>query len=417
MSGAVALTVPEPAYAQGFTLLGHSEQGGRPDAMQVQYHRDHLYVGHLFSGGFSVLDVHDPRQMPVRHFEPAPPGTWNIHLQAADDLLLVIHARDLWDEFRDESAYYGGSVGSRLAGAERNWSAGMAVYDIADPANPRRISFLPVDGVGVHRLWYTGGRWAYASVLPDGYTDYIFRVIDLADPVRPRWAGSWHLPGMHTAGGEVPGWDAVRWRYALHHAIIDGDTAYASWRDGGLTLLDVSDREAPRLIAHRNWSPPFGGGTHTALPLPRRELLVVADEAVADHLADGLKNVWMFDIREPANPMSIATFPQPDEADYGSKGGHFGPHNLHENRPGTFVSEYLVFATYQNAGVRAMDITDPYRPLEVGAFVPGDPTRMVDPRPARPPVIQTADVTVTDTGLVFVTDYNAGLYSLQYHGV
>jgi hypothetical protein len=30
------------------------------------------------------------------HFEPAPAGTWNIHLQAADDLLLVIHDRDLW---------------------------------------------------------------------------------------------------------------------------------------------------------------------------------------------------------------------------------------------------------------------------------------------------------------------------------
>ncbi|MET8565348.1 hypothetical protein ABZV75_34105 [Streptomyces flaveolus] len=411
------MAVAKPSYAKGFTVLGHSEQGGRPDAMQAQYYRDHLYVGHLFSGGFSVLDVRDPRAMPVRHFEPAPSGTWNIHLQAADDLLLVIHAKDLWEEFRDESQYYGGSIGSRLAGAERNWSAGVAVYDIADPASPRRISFLPVDGIGVHRLWYTGGRWAYASVLPEGYTDYVFAVIDLADPVRPRWAGRWHLPGMHTAGGEVPDWDTVRWRYALHHAIIDGDTAYASWRDGGLTLLDVSDREAPRLIARRNWSPPFGGGTHTALPLPGRELLVVADEAVADRLADGLKNVWVFDIREPSNPVSIATFPHPDEADYGNEGGHFGPHNLHENRPGTFVSEYLVFATYQNAGVRAVDITDPYRPVEVGAFVPGAPARLVDPRPGRPPVIQTADVTVTDTGLVFLTDYNAGLYALQYQGI
>ncbi|WP_437004259.1 LVIVD repeat-containing protein [Streptomyces sp. enrichment culture] len=413
----MAASTPAPVLSRGFVPVGHSDQGGRPDAMQVQYHRDHVYVGHLFSGGFSVLDARSPRDLPVRHFEPAPPGTWNIHLQAADDLLLVVHAKDLWAEFRDESQYYVGSVGSRLAGTARTWSAGVAVYDIADPARPRRVSFLPVDGIGVHRLWYTGGRWAYASVLPDGYTDYVFAVIDLADPVRPRWAGRWHLPGMHTAGGETPGWDTAKWRYALHHAIVHGDTAYASWRDGGLTLLDISDRETPRLIAHRTWSPPYGGGTHTALPLPGRELLVVADEAVADRLADGTKHVWMFDIREPVNPVSIATFPQPAEEDYGTKGGHFGPHNLHENRPGTFVSEYLVFATYQNAGLRAVDITDPYRPLEVGAFVPGAPGRLVDPRPGRPRVVQTADVTVTDTGLVFLTDYNAGLYVAQYEGI
>ena len=75
---------------------------------------------------------------------------------------------------------------------------------------------------------------------------------------------------MHRAGGETPDWPQGK-RYALHHAIIAGDTAYGSWRDGGLTLLDVKDRTQPRLISHRNWSPPFGGGTHTALPpLPDR---------------------------------------------------------------------------------------------------------------------------------------------------
>ncbi|MEV4604644.1 hypothetical protein AB0K15_45725 [Amycolatopsis sp. NPDC049253] len=411
------MTVPEPVYAKGFSLVGHSDQGGRPDAMQVQYHRDHVYVGHLFSGGFSVLDVRDPRSMRVRHFEPAPPNTWNIHLQAADDLLLVIHAKDLWAEFRDESAYYGGSVGTRLAGTNRNWSAGVAIHDISDPADPKPISFLPVEGVGVHRLWYTGGRWAYASVLFDGYTDYVFAVIDLADPARPKWAGTWHLPGMHAAAGETPEWDTKRWRYALHHAIVHDDVAYASWRDGGLTLLDLTDREAPRLVVHRNWSPPFGGGTHTALPLPGRDLLVVADEAVADELADGLKHVWVFDIREPANPVSIATFPTPSDDAYSAKGGHFGPHNLHENRPGTFVSESLIFATYQNAGLRAFDLTDPYRPVSVGAFVPAAPARLIDPRPGRPRVIQTADVTVTESGLAFITDYNAGLYAVQYEEV
>ena len=407
---------PAAEVARGFVPLGWSDQGGRPDAMQLQHQDGYVYVGHLFSGGFSVIDARDPRDLRPVGFTAAPPDTWNIHLQAADDLLLVVHAKDLWREFRSESDYYAGSVGTRLAGARQDWSAGVAVHDVSDRANPRQIAFLSVEGVGVHRLWYTGGRWAYASVLPDGFTDYVLRTIDLADPARPRWAGEWWLPGMHTAGGEEPGWDTERWRYALHHAIVSGDTAYASWRDGGLTLLDLSDREQPELIVHRNWSPPYGGGTHTALPLPGRELLVVADEATADDLADGLKRVWVFTITEPANPVSIATFPTPADRDYTGKGGHFGPHNLHENRPGSFVSESLVFATYQNAGVRAVDISDPYRPLEQGAFVPPPPARLVDPRPGRPRVVQTADVFVTAEGVVFCTDYNAGLYSAEYTG-
>ena len=30
-------------------------------------------------------------------------------------------------------------------------------------------------------------------------------------------------------------------RYALHHALVAGNLAYAAWRDGGLTVLDVAD--------------------------------------------------------------------------------------------------------------------------------------------------------------------------------
>jgi hypothetical protein len=169
-------------------------------------------------------------------------------------------------------------------------------------------------------------------------------------------------------------------------------------------------------VAARNWSDPFGGGTHTALPLPGRDLLLVADEGVADHAADGIKHTWVFDVRNPANPVSIATFPQPAEDDFVAKGGHFGPHNLHENRPGSFVSETLVFATYQNAGLRAFDLTDPYRPELVASWVPPAPETMVDTRPDRPRVIQSFDVFVDERAVAYVTDYNAGLYILQYDG-
>ena len=413
--------LPKPDYARNMRIVGHSDQGGRPDGVQVMVHRGFAYVGHMFSKGFSIIDVRDVKNPRAVNFVAAPANTWNIHLQVHDNLLLVIHAKDMFAaaEFADERAYYSGALGKTVGTAEakrtRDWSAGLAVYDISKPDAPRQIGFMPVAGGGIHRVWYTGGRWAYASVLLDGFTDYMFMTIDMTDPAQPREAGRWWIPGMHLAAGETPSWAATR-RYGLHHAIIHGDTAYAAWRDAGMVVLDIADRAKPKLIVHRNWSPPFGGGTHNCLPLPDRDLLVVLDEAVLDHQEDGLKLIWVFDNRVAANPVSIASFPTPSEADYKAKAGHFGPHNIHENRPGSFVSSTLIFATYQNAGIRVFDMSNAFSPKEVGALVPPQPTTLADTRPNRARVIQSADVFVDAQGLIYATDYNAGLYVLEFSG-
>jgi hypothetical protein len=83
-------------------------------------HRGHAYVGHKFSKGSSVVDVRDPRHPTPVTYVAAPPNTWNIHLPTADDLLLVINAKDMFAaaEFQDEHAYYKGSRGKTLGTAE-----------------------------------------------------------------------------------------------------------------------------------------------------------------------------------------------------------------------------------------------------------------------------------------------------------
>jgi len=90
---------------------------------------------------------------------------------------------------------------------------------------------------------------------------------------------------------------------------------------------------------------------------------------------------------------------------------------VHENRPGSFQSSELIFATYQNAGVRVYDIRNAYQPVEVGACVPPAPKKLMDPRPSRPVVLHSADVFADKNGIVYCTDWSgAGLYIMEYTG-
>ena len=84
----MSLDLPKPDFARNMTLIGHSDIGGRPDGVQLMLNKGHAFVGHMFSKGFSVVDVSDPRNHKPVAYVPAPENTWNIHLQTYDDLLL-----------------------------------------------------------------------------------------------------------------------------------------------------------------------------------------------------------------------------------------------------------------------------------------------------------------------------------------
>jgi hypothetical protein len=102
--------LPVPTHARNLRLIGYSDQGGRADGNQLMVHRGYAYVGHMYSQGFSVLDVRDPKNPRMVSFIPAPTHTWNIHLQAHDDLLMVVNARDMkaLPAFADDKSYYKG---------------------------------------------------------------------------------------------------------------------------------------------------------------------------------------------------------------------------------------------------------------------------------------------------------------------
>ena len=107
--------------------------------------------------------------------------------------------------------------------------------------------------------------------------------------------------------------------------------------------------------------------------------------------------------------MPISTCPIPPVKDFKKKGnGRYGAHNLHENRPGGWISEDIVVGTFFNGGLRAFDVSDPFQPEEVAWFVPPAPKKSS----AR--AIQINDVYIDERRVVYAVDrIIGGLYVLE----
>src|SRR5579885_2351200 len=101
---------PRTSHSSNIRFLAHCDQGGRPDGVQVMVHKGHAFVGHMFSDGFTVVDVADPRNPRTVKFVPAPPNTRAFHLQTHGDLLLTVNAPNIWvmQGYADPNDYFKG---------------------------------------------------------------------------------------------------------------------------------------------------------------------------------------------------------------------------------------------------------------------------------------------------------------------
>jgi hypothetical protein len=300
--------------------------------------------------------------------------------------------------------------------------AGFEIFDVADPTTPKSVSFFDASGPasrGVHHLWWVDGAYVHmaagaADFVPRNQRDdQCYRIVDVREPTRPHEVGRWWMPGTRDGDAEPPPPRHPRFDsgFRAHNTNVyprRPDRAYIGYLDGGAFILDISDMARPRAIGRWKYQPPFPGFCHTVLPLFGRNLLVVSDESIQDGARDWPKLVWILDASEESNPTSISTCPLPPLKGFARRGGRFGAHNLHENRPGAWFSEKIIVGTFFNGGVRAFDISDPFRPEEVAWAVPPAP------RGSSKKAIQLNDVHVDDRGIVFTVDRMAGgLYAYE----
>ena len=199
--------LPPGATANNISFIARSDQGGRLDGVQCIVHKGHAYVGHMFSDGFTVIDVRDPKNPKTVAFVPAPKNTRSHHLQISGDILLTINGPNVWamSQYSNQADYFMKPLAESFKSADP-FAAGMRVFDISNPAQPRDIGFLSIPGFGAHRIWWTGGKYAYLTVHFEGFIDHALAVIDVSEPAKPKLAGRAWLPGMNAAAGEKPSW-------------------------------------------------------------------------------------------------------------------------------------------------------------------------------------------------------------------
>jgi len=402
----MAQQIPQGFFSRNIEPVGYHDLNGRPAfklAMQEVNNRWYLYVAHLWHRGWSALDVTDPAAPEFRTFVAGPENSWTIQIQVAEGKMIAALERI--------APGWGGTDGQPFA-------EGFCIFDVSEPTQPRRIGHFQTGSTGTHRNFYDGGNLVHAAAGATGLTGKIYRIVDISDPTKPREVGRFSLPEQ---AAPTP-----RLKFSSHGpAHIEGNRAYLSYGDGGGIILDVSEMAQPRMISQLA----FRGitatqGIHTYLPLPRRKIALINDEAIRENGDENLNLAGIADISDEKQPRMISLFPLPEPPpesgfkNFYEKGGRFGPHNHHhpnhqaclENR------DDIAYLTYFNAGLRVYDIRDGRQPKEIAYFVPSDPKVRVGAKPSKL-VAQSEDVLVDRRGFIYLSDKNHGIHILRLNQI
>jgi hypothetical protein len=384
--------------AKNFRLLGHDREAAWGGGSIVEVTNNHAYVGAVggswYNGpeGFTVHDVSNPRR-PRKVWEfRAPPGIHMHKLRVVGDDVLYVNAERL--------------EGDESAGAR----TGLLIFDISNPAEPRQVGFYDTPGQGPHRFGVDNARQlAFLPNQAEGWNGRVIWTLDVRDPVKPQLVSIWGLPQQKagTANGDnrAKG-DRV---CSLHGPpVIRGNRMFGAFLGGGIAVIDCTDLTAMELVGHINWTPPFVGKTHTAWPLGERPYLIVTDEASGSKKYWDSQFMWIVDIRHEQNPTPVATW-FPERQPFFDRPGRFGAHNVLEYMPADGPWKDLVFITYFSAGLRAVDLSDPLRPREVGHFLPDLEDGIEE--------IQSNDIGCDENGRIYLIDrWGSGMHILEYTG-
>lgn len=355
---------PEEIRAKGrmknFEVVGQVPLTWPGAGGQIALSGKYVYVALIPPAiGVDIVDVSNPSAPKVvGHFEP--PGAPDVHshkVRVCGNTLVTNAERN------------------RVAQPEK-WQGGLVVWDITQRTKPRLLSFVKVPGVGVHRVFFDcSTQRVYMNAPQDGFLEQVEWVLDLKNPLDPQLLSRFWYPGQKD--GEPRDWEPGRMNdthpkrlVRPHNVMPVGDRLYAAWWDAGLTIWDIKDIKEPKLLGASSTKPPDQGAMHSAYPIRGYPLVVTNDEWF--NCPQGYVRIW--NVHNVTNPLQISTFQLPIDRQCPEP----GPRDLHSAHsiaePSTFAEQdwpvHLIFVTWFSQGLRVLDISDPYRPLEAGYFEP-----------------------------------------------
>ena len=150
---------------------------------------------------------------------------------------------------------------------------------------------------------------------------------------------------------------------------------------------------------------------------------MLVSESVANQCQEPRHAVFFVDVTDEAHPWPVSTFQVRESAGgFCDRGGRFGPHGTQWDMQAPFYKRLQVFSWF-NAGMRVVDVRNPFDPIEVGYFIPAT-TSNTDERCVTVGgeercriAIQTNNVEVDDRGLIYLVDRaNTGLHIVELTG-
>jgi len=412
-------------------LVGSHDLQGR-SALEVCVRGDWCFIGHLpgkhrnpLTGkdepnGTSILNIADPaRPELVAHIPPE---------QDDDTCRAVQFARR---DGRDYIVRVSEHEGAKSASGRK----ALEIFDVSDRAKPALVAAITETPNGpltwAHKGWWDAASGMYfVSVGEKGFRMGGHLCIwDLSTPSKPRFVSRHWLKGQQesetSVGERAP---------TMHHPIVDAKNkrAYLGYPWGGdLEVLDISDPAEPKPILHYSIAPTFNKGPHTLLPFygvkvpdfapgkgDTRDFIFFCNEAnnAKPTSVEVRTMLYVLDVTAWEHPMPVQTWRLADDP-YASAGGRFGSHQFAETRDGELYdiakNENLLFFAYFNAGLRVVDVRDPFRPREVGHYVPQITERTLETYGHR--VIQTNDVDIDRRGLAYLSDRaGTGLHVVEF---
>jgi hypothetical protein len=333
---------------------------------------------------------------------------------------------------------------------------------VSTPERPTLLTTVISGLKDTHKNWWecdTGIAYLVSDGRPERWrTKRMTKIYDLSDPANPKFIRNFALVGQEPGSTTSPVPEDTHGPIVLGNRVYFG---YGTLQGGIAQIIDrdkllkgnPASKEPFAPTAENLLYPQIGRidlyptvGAHTTFPMlgmepepfdkfhvksgnfrsgkpAKRDFLVVVSESTQNDCREDNHMMYIVDITDETKPYGVSNFYVPEKSgNFCQRGGRFGTHSSNEDM-GPIYYKRLVFVAWFNAGLRVVDVRNPYSPKEVAYYIPAinknsvKRCTKVDGVDHCKIAIQTNNVEVDDRGYVYIVDRaNAGMHILELTG-